>query len=62
MSRRVSDAPHVQSLRLSDEQRYAVLCGALAAACEATVVWTIEARVTPRSIVLADTPSRTSQL
>ena len=44
----------VESMRLSDELRYAVLCGALAAQCGATAVWSIEPRVSPRSIVLAD--------
>jgi SAM-dependent methyltransferase len=51
-------APTVASLRLSDEQRFSVLCGALAAQHQATVVWSIEPRVSPRNVVLADLPSR----
>ena len=49
-------APSVESLRLSDEHRYVLLCGAMAATYQASVVWSIEPRVTPRSIVLADAP------
>ena len=48
-------APRVQSLRLDDETRYALLCGALAESHEASIVWSLPERVTPRSIVLADT-------
>ena len=49
-------APSVESLRLSDEHRYVLLCGAMAATYRASVVWSLEARVTPRSVILAAAP------
>lgn len=50
------DAPSVRSMHVSDEMRYAMLCGSLAASYEAKIVWSLEPRVTPRSIVLGDLP------
>ena len=48
-----SDAPLVESLKLSDEQRYALLCGALAHKYGADLTTMVDRRVTGRHLVLA---------
>ena len=42
-----------QTANVPDAQRYAMLCGALAAGFGATLTTTIDARITARNIVLA---------
>ena len=48
--------PASHSVRLSDEMRYALLCGAMASEYEATVVWALDSRITGRGIVLGGGP------
>ena len=45
--------PSAASVRLPDQMRYSLLCGAMAADFNATGVWSIDRRITPRCIVLA---------
>ena len=45
--------PSAASVRLPDQMRYSLLCGAMAADFSATGVWSIDRRITPRCIVLA---------
>ena len=42
--------PEARSVHASDEARYALLCGAMAAQNEAEFVWSLERRVTARCI------------
>ena len=45
--------PGAASLRLPDDTRYAFLCGSMAAAYGADRVAALDARITPRAIVLS---------
>ena len=45
--------PEASSLKFSDEQRYAVLCGAMAATYGAEKIASLDRRITPRNLVLA---------
>ena len=48
--------PASYSVRLSDEVRYALLCGAMASEYGAAVVWALDSRITGRGIVLGGGP------
>ena len=47
------DLPAATSMRLSDSERYLLLCGAIGATYGADAIASLEPRVTPRSVVLS---------